>query len=236
MFWKKKKEEVVEEEKRPLPKHVAIDLEGVKKWAERENQPISEAYRKSFSIIDELVERQLQLNFPMLTFYVMSAGLRGTEQAAALLEQFTELLNDSGFKEKLIENKVKVTVLGKWYDLPQPVVEAIRRVAEETKDYDSFFVNFCINYDGQEELVDACKLIGRQIKIGKLDADMVTKELLKDNLYSSYFIPPDLIIRNGSEPILSSLLLWDSVGARVLFSKKLFPEISIDGFTEFLTR
>ncbi len=226
MLFTKKKEEICV----PAPKHVAVDLEGIGRWAQGQKIEVGDAYQKSFLRVLELVDQQVQFNIPVLTFFVMSPRIRGTHRAEVLLESFAGFLESSEMKSRVVSKKIKVTIIGKWYDLSQQVVEAIRRIAEETKDYDSFFLNFCLNYDGQEEIVDACKLIGRQIRLGKIDPEVVTKELIKENLYSSYFIPPDVFIRNGKERILSSLLLWDSVGARIFFTNKLFPDFTVDDF------
>ena len=237
MFFKKKKPEPeVQEPKRawPLPKHVALDLEGVAKWAEEQHVTLDEAYRRSFALVQELVQQQVAMNIPVMTFFVLSAGLRGTAQAAALLGQFAAFAKEPALSGLLRQHKVKVTFLGKWYDLPQAAVEAIRGMSEETKEYDSFFLNLCMNYDGQEEIVDACRLLGRQIKIGKLDPDLVSKKLLKENLASSYFIPPDVILRNCREAILSSLLLWDSAGARFVASRSNFPELTAERFAQLV--
>ena len=239
MFWKRKKEEieVVEEKPReilPLPKHVALDLEGIGKWAEKNGIALDEAYRKCFTRTHQLIEKLIQLNIPIATFFVMSPNLRDTPQAEQLMNQFAAFLESENVRLSFNRNKIKVSVLGKWYDLQQNVVSAIRKIGEETKDYDSFFVNFCVNYDGQDEILDAFKLIGRQIKAGKMDPDLLKKDMIKENLYSSYFIPPDLIIRNGMHKRLTSLLLWDSPGARIIFSEKLFPELNVEEFERIL--
>ena len=239
MFWKKKEEEIEEpivvKEKLPLPKHVALDLEGIGKWAEKNGISLDEAYRKCFMRTYHLIEKQIELNIPIATFFIMSPSLRTTPQAEPLIATFAEFLEKDTVRLLFNRNKIKVTVLGKWYDLPQNVVSAIRKIGEETKDYDSFFVNFCLNSDGQDEILDAFKLLGRQIKAGKMDPDLLKKEMIKDNLYSSYFIPPDLVIRNGVHKRLTSLLLWDTPGARIVFSEKLFPDLTVEEFEELLT-
>ena len=71
--------------------------------------------------------------------------------------------------------------------------------------------------------MDSIKLIARQVKADKIDADMINKELIKENTYSSYFVPPDLIVINGSKTT-SDLLLWDSPNAKVYFTNKLWPD------------
>jgi undecaprenyl diphosphate synthase len=220
----------------PTPKHVAIDLEGVQKWADGHHVELEVAYEKAFGIVRKLILEQIRMKISVVTFYVMSRGLKGSKQGEVLLEQFAAFIGDDEFKLLMNKEKMKVTVLGKWYDLPQNTVDSIKAIGDDTRDNDSYFVNFCINYDGQEEIVDAVKMIGRQIKMSKLDVDMVTKDILKENLYTSSFVPPDVIIRNGENTILTSLLLWDTVGARIVFTKKLFPDFSSDEFVRVLVR
>ena len=120
--------------------------------------------------------------------------------------------------------------MGKWYDIPGRAVDSIKSAIEETKDYDEFFLNFCVNYDGQEEIVDACKLVCRQVKAGKLEVESITKELIKENLYSSYYLPPDLIIKSGKKRSTCGFLLWDSAYSEIYFMDKYFPECKITDF------
>ena len=91
------------------------------------------------------------------------------------MDEFAKFLQWLKVNEKIHSNKVKVSALGKWYDLPSRGVEGIKEIIEETKDYDNFFLNFCVNYNGQEEIVDACRLIGRQIKAERLTVDNINK-------------------------------------------------------------
>ena len=112
-------------------------------------------------------------------------------------------------------------------------LEAVKKTLDETKDYDSFFVNFCLNYDGQEEIVDSCKLIIKQILANKLSESAINREIIKENLYTSYFIPPDLIIKSGEQKE-TSFLLWDSVGASIYFTRRAFPEFSLEELNRIL--
>ena len=130
------------------------------------------------------------------------------------------------------KNKIKITILGKWYDLPGRAVDVIKSIIEETKDYDSYFINFCVNYNGQTEIVDACRLIAKQVELGKLSPDKITKGTIKDNIYTSYFISPDLIIRYGKRDRMTSFLLWDSINSLNYFPKKDFPETTQQDFID----
>ena len=141
------------------------------------------------------------------------------------------MFNELSESKLIHENKIKISILGKWYNLPGRVVDAIKKAINDTRDYDSFFVNFCINYDGQEEIVDAMKLIGMQIKAGRMDPELIDKDTIKESIYSSYFLPPDLMIKNGSRKETSGFLLWDSVNAKIYFTNKLWPDFDR---TEFM--
>ena len=71
-------------------------------------------------------------------------------------------------------------------------------------------------------------MVARKIKSSTLDPDSITKEEIKDNIYSSYFMPPEIIIITGKKKSLDGFLLWDSVKSKVYFSNKLWPDIKID--------
>ena len=148
------------------------------------------------------------------------------------LDATVNMFND--FANNILVNKsrIKISVLGKWYHLPGRVVDSIKKAIEATKDYDSFFANFCINYNGQEEIVDALKIIGMQIKAGKMDPELIDKDLIKENIYASYFMPPDLMIKNGSRKETSGFLLWDSVSTKLYFTNKLWPDFDKNEFMD----
>jgi undecaprenyl diphosphate synthase len=208
-----------------LPQHIALVTKGKHLYAENHKIPIERVYKRSNVIILSTIATSVKLNIPITTFYMMTTKTQELEHFSDIIDTLTEFFNDLADKELIHKNKIKISVLGKWYDLPGKFVDSIKNLIEKTREYDSYFVNFCINYSGKEEIVDAVKLIARQIKADKLDAEMINKELIKENTYSSYFLPPDLIIINGSKRT-SDLLLWDSPNAKVYFTNKLWPDFN----------
>jgi undecaprenyl diphosphate synthase len=213
-------------------RHLALTMQGMEKWAEQKKVPLQEAYNKSFTILKEVIELQVKNDIPILTVYVLPEQLKKEDQFSIFLDELISFLNSIKSSSLLHDNKVKISALGKWYDIPGRAVDVIKGVMEDTKDYDRFFVNLCINYNGREEIVDACKMIGRQIKAGKLDVDAITKNTLKENVYSSYFLPPDLLIKNGKIMQTTAFLLWDMPYAVVYFTKKYFPEFTKSDFSK----
>ncbi|MDP3765633.1 MAG: undecaprenyl diphosphate synthase family protein [Nanoarchaeota archaeon] len=203
--------------------HIAIGLDDISDWGRENNIDINEGLNRYFELLNELVKLQVKLNVPIFTIYLLPDIEKSTEYYLIFSEKIIGFFNDLSNSEIVSKHKMKISIFGKWYKLPGKAVEALKSIIENTKEYDNFFVNFCINYDGQEEIVDACKLIARQVELGKIDPEMITKESIKENIYSSYFLPPDVILIYG-EKKLSGILLWDSVKSNIVFADKSFME------------
>lgn len=217
-----------------LLKHVAMTTHGMELWAEKNNKEILESYRISFENIKKQIGELVKRNIPILTIYLLAENLKKEDNFSIYLDEMIVFLNNLKSSSLIHDNKVKVSALGKWYDIPSRAIEPIKSIIDDTKDYDSFFVNFCINYDGQEEIVDSCKLILRKVQSGKVDVNAITKEMIKENCYSSYFLPPNLLIKNGLRKRTSGLLLWDIRYAEIFFSGKLFTDFSVSDFAKAL--
>ena len=201
-----------------MPKHIAMTVGGLGRWSKKSGEDLKEAHKRAFKKVEEIVRYQLCFDIPIVTLYMINSKINEaidfTETMDALAEFFKELLQN----KDIFKNKVKVSIIGKWYDLPSRVVEPIKRVIDETKDYDSFFLNLCINYDGREEIVDACRIIVRKALVEKIDVDSIDIDMIKDNIYSSYFLPPELIVKTGTGKRLHGFLLWDSPQSMIYFS------------------
>ncbi|MDD5086246.1 MAG: polyprenyl diphosphate synthase [Candidatus Nanoarchaeia archaeon] len=199
-----------------IPRHIAISIE--KELRSTKNTSLDETYKKRRKIIKEIIELQIKLNIPIITFFILSKNSKKSEIFSFLMDEISGFFSELKNYRSIYKNQVKVSVVGKWYDLPERVVSEIKEVIESTKDYDRFFVNFCVNYDGHEEIIDACKLIARQVKSERLDPESINSEVIKENLYTSYFISPNLIIQNSDE--FSGILLWDSKDSVIFFTRK----------------
>lgn len=200
-----------------MPKHVAFAMSSHSISSGR-GIDAADLYKRIFSKIFWIIGTQINMNIPIMTVYVMTSEMKNSEDFTIIMDKLTELFDNLRNNKMIYDNKMKVSVLGKWYDLPGRVVEPIKAIIEETKDYDMFFLNLCINYDGREEVVDACRILGRRILAGKLDSESINKESIKDNIYSSYFLPPDIMIKTGKEKKLNGFLLWDSTDSHIYFS------------------
>ena len=211
-------------------RHVAITTDGVVKWTKNNKKGLEEAYKNYNLIIKSTIKTQIKLRIPILTIYLLPSDMANLEHFSMKVDSLIGIFNELLESDVISENHIKISTFGKWYDLPGRVVEPIKDLLESTKDYDKFFVNFCINYNGQDEIVDACKILSMQVKSDKITLDSINKENIKDNTYSSDFLPPDLIIINGFRQKVKGILLWDSINSSIYFTNKLFPDFGKDDF------
>lgn len=208
------------------PKHIAITIDGAMMFSKKRRISVLEAYQSSIESINTIIPYQIKKNIPIFTFYVLGKRKEDGSNYSELIDILADFFNNLQNHESIKSGKIKVSVIGKWYDLPGRLVDAIKSILESTKNNNEFFLNFCLNYDGQEEIVDACKLLVRQVMASKIDISQIDKSAIKDNLYSSYFMPPDIIIKNGYKKYTKGILLWDSVYSTIYFSEKMWPDFT----------
>ncbi|MFH0869803.1 MAG: undecaprenyl diphosphate synthase family protein [archaeon] len=216
------------------PIHIAINSCGVKSWAEEHKKDLAEAIKQHISLLNEVIDYQLKYENR-----VLSIGLSDTdlEIIPAMKDFFRKLIND----ERIHKNQMRVFIIGQWFEMDMELTELFKDIMEKTKNYDNFFLNFCIRYDGQEEILGAIRLMIRKIMASKMKEEDITPALIKENLYSSYFPPPQLIIETSCT--YSGLLLWDAKGAIIYstdndwldFGKREY-EKAIDFFTKTACR
>jgi undecaprenyl diphosphate synthase len=181
----------------------------------------SNDFDRVFSAIKKTVELQVKKDIRILTI-----GIPEEIPDESKIELFKFYLK----KDFINLNRIKISFIGKWYDISGAFLDIVKKQIDETKEYDGYFLNFVVNYDGQEEIVDACKILCRQVNAGKIGLDRIDKGSIKDNLYSSYFMPPELIIVTGKRKGTDGFLLWDSVNSEIEFTGKDFEESDIEAF------
>jgi undecaprenyl diphosphate synthase len=163
--------------------------------------------------VDKLMNKQIQEQLPILTIYVFG---QQDDKPSHLLDACTSLFVKLAHHPLVDKHHVKLSVLGKWYDLSDDLVQAIKTAIISTKDYDGTFLNFCINYDGQDDIVESAKLVTRKVLTGKMSVDDITTDAIKDNVYSSFFLPPSVMILLDGKKQTDGLLLWDSAKTPIM--------------------
>jgi len=210
-----------------LPKHIGLILDGNRRWAKKNLLNINVGHLIGYENLKKRLFDFFEAGIHYLSIYALSTENVRKRSEEEIVYIFKIILDavDVVIKESTVkEEKVKFNVIGRTHLLPLEVREKINELKEFTKDHNQNFINLCIMYDGQEEIVDAVK------KIVEDDVDIkdINRNLIKNYLYTKTFPEVDYIIRTGMEDgaRISGFLLWDSSYAEFKFREDLWPDYS----------
>ena len=211
-----------------LPNHIAIILDGNRRWAKRNLVVKESGHFHGADTVEKLLDWCEELGIKIITLYVLSAEnlARDDEELhylyALIKERLEKLYNDP----RIHRNKMRIKAIGRVELLPNSLKEILKKLEDITKDYDGHYLNVAIAYGGQNELVDAVKKIATKIKDGSLTIDSIDKEAIESSLYTSHLpqSSPDMILRTSGEKRLSGFLIWQSAYSELVFMDIFWPE------------
>lgn len=215
-------------DERLIPRHIAITVRGTSQYAELNNLSLTDANKVKFLHIKNVVKLASKAGVKILTVYLHDEL---KEDELDFLSHFCYELRDWDY---LQEENIKISVLGKWFLLSSRVVEPLKDLINATKENKKFMLNLCINYDGQQELIDACKLISQKALMGKLDPQSISNNTIKEHLYTSNFSAPELIITTNNAKTTEGFLLWDGAKSKVFSSPVSWPDFGKQEFMNAL--
>lgn len=211
--------------------HVGIILDGNRRYAKKRKIPPFLGHLYGKKNLEVFLKSWIRMKEPKyLTLYVFS--LKNLEKRSKLEKNFIFKILEDGFKELLHEKdiykfNVNVSFIGKLEKCKKSMIKVMNEVVKKTKKHKRKFLTFCVCYDGQDDIVNAVKLILKN-KVN------VTKRTIKKYLYTKNLPPLDLIIRTGGEKRLSGFLTWDSTYSELIFKKVMWPEYKIKMFIKDL--
>ena len=213
--------------KGPVPKHLAVIMDGNRRYAESLGMLPFEGHLKGKTTLENLSDWSRDFGIHYLTVYAFSLENfnRSKEELEPLMELFEESFRNAGDDPRVHENKVRVRAIGHRELLPENVVEAIEYAESKTKDYNNFNYNLAVAYGGRQELVRSMKNIGKKLKSGQIDIDDIDADLISSNLYTSGLTDPDLILRTSGEERISNFLLWQLAYSELYFADVFWPNM-----------
>lgn len=219
-------------ENKIIPKHVAIIMDGNRRWAKKRLKPASFGHREGYKRFVEIGELCRKKGIHTLTVYAFST--ENWKRDKEEIDDLMELLREGIKKEtkRLEKENIRLRMIGRREDLPEDLQEAILDGEQRTKNSNGGDLNVALSYGGRAEIVEAVK---RALKSGK-KIDDITEESVSENLYTSGQSEPELIIRTGGTKRLSNFLMWQSAYSEVYFSDTLWPdfnETELDKALEF---
>ncbi|HEY8022841.1 MAG TPA: isoprenyl transferase [Thermoanaerobaculia bacterium] len=205
-----------------LPRHVAIIMDGNGRWAKARSLPRAEGHRAGVAAVRDTVEAAAELELPVLTLYAFST--ENWKRPRIEIWTLMNLLKEYVRKEtdNLVENDIRLSVLGRWRELDGSVVRELERGLEATAGCRGMSFNIALNYSGRCEIVDACRTIVADWAAGKR-AD-IDEETIGRYLYTSGQPDPDLMIRTSGELRVSNFLLWQIAYSEIWVTQTLWPD------------
>lgn len=215
--------------KGPMPRHVAVILDGNRRWARSNGLPLEEGYRIGARKVEALLRWCLDLGITAVTLYVLSLenlSRRPREEIEAiykvLIESTERFLSDPEVRRR----RVRVKVIGRTWLLPEHVRLALERLVAETSDHDSHFLTLAVAYGGRDEIVQAVKRLVSDVVSGEVPPEEIDEHVFSRYLYTADlpFPEPDLVIRTSGEERISNFLLWQIAYSELVFLDVYWPD------------
>lgn len=211
-------------DKENLPKHIAIIMDGNRRWAKERNLSTKEGHKAGSKNLERMAKFCNNIGIQYLTVYAFSKEnwKRTKEEVSALMFILRANL-DSMLRKMDLEN-IKLRVIGEKENIPSDIQKKIDKLIEKTKNNTGLVLNIAFNYGGRDEIVHATKVMAEKVKNGEIEIEDITQELIAKNIYTTGQPDPDLLIRTSKELRTSGFLPWQITYSEFYFSEKYWPE------------
>ncbi|MCW4015622.1 MAG: polyprenyl diphosphate synthase [Candidatus Bathyarchaeota archaeon] len=210
------------------PEHVAIILDGNRRWASQKSLIPWIGHRHGANKVHDLMDWCIELDVKFITLYAFSTEnfRRPKEEITEIMKLIEENLRLIPKDEKIHGHKIRVKAIGRIDLLPKSIQDVIQKAEDATKMYPERVLNFALAYGGRAEIVDATKKIAEEVKSGKLKTEEITENTFENYLYTAHMPrqDADLIIRTSGEERLSGFLSWQSAYSELCFVDVNWPD------------
>ena len=234
-FQKNRLEEKIEEKKlKKIPTHVAIIMDGNGRWAKKRNMPRVKGHYEGMQTVKKITKYASRLGIQYLTLYAFSTEnwARPKEEVSYLMDLPEKMF--TSFMPELMENNVKVEVIGVVEKLPENTRKAVEDAIEQTKNNTGLKLIFALNYGSKDEIVTAVKRIAQGAANNEYKVEEIDEQLISDNLFTKDTPDPDLLIRTSGEQRISNFLLWQIAYSEFIFTKVAWPDFVEEEFYKAL--
>jgi len=213
---------------KPIPQHVALILDGNRRWALKKKLPPWFGHKEGAKKLKEALKWLLDLGVHTVTIYALSTEnlKRSREELKELFKVFEKHLKEALEDPVLDKYEVRFKAIGKLDLLPQGIQELLKKLEEKTSSYNKRFLNVAVAYGGRCEIIEAVRKITRDVLEGKISPERINEKLFEKYLFTAH-LPnpsPDLIIRTSGEERLSNFLIWQSAYSEFCFLDTYWPE------------
>ena len=216
----------MEEDTNNLPKHIAIIMDGNRRWARERALSVSDGHKTGAETLEKIANYCNKIGIKFLTVYAFSTEnwKRSKDEVGALMNLLRFYLDK--FSKKADTENMKIKVLGDIEVLEEGLKKSIKKAIERTKLNTGLTLSIALNYGGRAELTMAMKKIAHQIKNGLLNPEDISESTIESNLYTAGMPDPDLLIRTSGELRTSNFLPWQLVYSEFCFKDKYWPDFT----------
>jgi undecaprenyl diphosphate synthase len=208
---------------RSTPRHVAIIMDGNRRWARERGLPSIEGHRAGTRALREAVRATIRAGIEVLTVFAFSEeNWRRDALEVRLLMELVALFA-AREREQLVRENVRVRILGQLERLPDSTKTALAELVHSTAGCTGLALNLAINYGARTELCDAVRALAKDVASGAVKAAQVNESLLGTYLYTAGLPDPDLVIRTGGELRLSNFLLYQAAYSELWSTPHYWP-------------
>ena len=207
-------------------KHIAIIMDGNRRWAKKNNMPVKLGHKQGAETLKKIVRYANKIGIKYMTVYAFSTEnwKRSKEEVDALMSLLENYLDQ--FSREADDENIVIRVLGDEEALSESLRNKINEVVSATKDNTGIIFNIALNYGGRNEIVNATKNICKDVKNGLIKPEDITEKMFSSYLYTKDDPDPDLLIRTSGEIRLSGFLPWQSVYSEFYFTDVLWPDFT----------
>lgn len=212
-------------ENKTPPNHIAIIMDGNGRWAKQRGLPRTAGHAAGAEAFRRIANYCRSIGVRYLTVYAFSTEnwKRSAEEVAGIMKLLRRYLEEA--LRDMEKNRVRFRFFGDLTKLSPELQKLCADAQSRSQDYD-VQVNFCLNYGGRDEIVQAARTFAGEVAAGKRKPEELTEELFSAYLYSSDVPDPELIIRPSGEMRTSNFLLWQSAYSEYVFMNVLWPDFT----------
>lgn len=215
-----------------IPNHVAIIMDGNGRWAKKRGLPRVAGHHEGMQAVKRTVRAANDIGIKILTVYAFSTEnwTRPKTEVEFIMRLPGQFLNT--FLPELIEENVKVQIMGDINNIPDYTLKPVQHAIEKTKNNTGLILNFALNYGGRYEIIEAIKEITQAVEKGQMKSSDINEELISSYMMSKTLADPDLLIRTSGEIRLSNFMLWQLAYTEFWFTDVYWPDFNVEHLVE----
>ena len=208
-------------------KHIAIIMDGNRRWAKEHNLDKSLGHKKGAEVLETIAKYCNKIGLEALTVYAFSTeNWKRTKEEVGAIMLLLQMYLDKFLRTADLEN-IKLRVIGdREHNMPEEIKAKMIKMEERTKNNTGLKFNIAFNYGGRDEIVKATRKIAEKVKKGEIGIEDINEDMISDNLYTKGLPDPDLLIRTSGELRTSNFLPWQITYSEFIFLDKYWPDFT----------